>query len=440
LQAPNGRFTKSNPGLFEADAISEDVGAVLFDADGDGDRDLYVVSGGSEFSDISPALQDRLYLNDGRGHFTKSVDRLPAETHSGSRVTAIDYDGDGDIDLFVGGRVVPWRYGENPTSLLLRNDGRGHFTDVTGQLAPDLARIGMVTDAVWQDIDGDRRPELIVVGEWMPISIFHNDGGGRLTRMKVPGLEKSDGWWNRIVAADVDGDGRMDFVVGNLGLNTRLHASATEPTTMLAKDFDGNGYMEQIVACYSQGRRYPIVLRDDLIRSLPALKARYLNYKDYAKATMDDIFPAQEIVGSIEKSAYTFATSVVHNDGNGKFSVMALPSEAQIAPVYGIVARDMDGDGKIDLLLAGNFDGFKPDIGRASESHGLMLRGDGSGKFIPVESTASGVVVPGQSREIQRVRTRAGDMIVVARNNDAPLAFRPVTGRASVASTHRPSR
>ena len=440
LQSADGRFIKGSAGAFEADAISEDAGAVFFDADGDGDLDLYVVSGGSEFSDISPALQDRLYLNDGRGRFTKSADRLPAETQSGSRAVAVDYDGDGDMDLFVGSRSVPWRYGEDPASLLLRNDGRGRFANVTAQLAPGLERVGMVTDAVWEDVDGDRRPDLIVVGEWMPIVLFHNAGGGRLVKSKVAGLERSGGWWNRIVPADVNGDGRTDFVVGNLGLNTRMRATPSEPATMLAKDFDGNGSMEQIVACYSQGRRYPIVLRDELIRALPPLKARYLNYKDYAKATVEDIFPPEEVTGAIEKTAHSFATTLMRNDGNGNFTLVNLPGEAQRAPVYGILPQDVDGDGALDLLLAGNFDGFKPDIGRASESQGLLLRGDGKGTFTPAPPDASGFVVPGQTRDVQRVRTRSGYLIVVARNNDRPLLFRATDGSIASRSPSRDTR
>src|SRR4029453_18730605 len=190
-------FSRSNAGVFEPDSLSEDVGAVFFDANGDRHPDLYVVSGGNEFSELAPALQDRLYLNDGRGQFHRADANLPTEGVSGSRVVAADYDGDGDLDLFVGGRVVPWRYGVDPQSMLLQNDGRGHFTDVTSQLAPQLARVGMVTDAVWNDVDGDGRKDLIVVGEWMPISVFRNVGGGRLAPLAVPALEHSSGWWNR---------------------------------------------------------------------------------------------------------------------------------------------------------------------------------------------------------------------------------------------------
>ena len=431
LQRADGRFVSSSAATFAADAISEDVGAVFLDADGDGDLDLFVVSGGNEFSDMASALQDRLYINDGRGQFTKRADAIPFEFVSGSRPAAVDYDGDGDVDLFIGGRVVPWKYGDTPTSTLLQNDGHGKFTDVTAQLAPQLQRAGMVTDAIWQDLDGDKRPELIVVGEWMPISIFHNDGGGRLTPMTVKGLEKSAGWWNRIVAGDFNGDGRVDFVVGNLGLNTRLHASENEPTTMLVKDFDGNGFVEQVVACYANGKRYPIALRDELVRSIPYLKARYLNYEDYARATVEEIFPENERAGAIEKSAYTFASAMLRNDGNGAFTLVPLPNEAQVAPLYGLLPMDIDGDGKLDLLAAGNFDGFKPDIGRASEGRGLVLLGDGAGGFRALTPRMSGFAVPGQTRDIARVGTRSGSRIVVARNNDRPLSFRPARAHAA---------
>ncbi|HEY0777255.1 MAG TPA: VCBS repeat-containing protein, partial [Gemmatirosa sp.] len=233
LQQPDGTFRKSNPGLFEQDAASEDVGAVFFDANGDGSPDLYVVSGGNEFAEHAPELQDRLYLNDGHGAFHKAPPgALPAETIAGSHAVAADYDGNGTQDLFVGGRVVPGKYGLAPRSMLLQNDGKGHFTDVTDRLAPGLAHVGMVTDAVWADVDGDGRLDLVVVGDWMPITVFHNDGGGRLTRLNIPGLARSHGWWNRIVAGDFTGTGHTEFIVGNLGLNGHLHASAREPVEM----------------------------------------------------------------------------------------------------------------------------------------------------------------------------------------------------------------
>jgi hypothetical protein len=424
VQQRDGRFISSNQQLFEQDRISEDLGAVFFDANGDGARDLYVVSGGNEFSDMAPALQDRLYLNDGRGTFRKTRGHVPVESTSGSRVTAADYDRDGDIDLFIGGRVVPGRYGMDPPSALLQNDGRGRFTDVTQKLAPELARAGMITDALWTDVTGDGRLDLVIVGEWMPVTIMRNAGGGKLERLDVRGLEKSHGWWNRIVAGDFNRDGRTDFIVGNLGLNARLRASESEPATMYVKDFDKNGFGEHIVSYYIDGVSYPLVLRDDLIKTLPYLKSRYLNYKDYAQQTVSDIFSRDELSGAVLKKAHIFATVMARNDGNGSFTLVPLPLEAQMSPVYGILAADYDRDGATDLLLAGNFDGVKPEIGRMHAGYGLFLRGDGTGNFIPQRTVESGFFVPGQARDIQRVKTRQGDLYVITRNNDRPLVFR----------------
>jgi len=436
IQQPDGRFVSSDRAVFEQDRVSEDLGAVFFDADGDGHPDLYVVSGGNEFSSMSPALQDRLYLNDGRGHFRKATASLPPEYISGSRVVAADYDGDGDIDLFVGGRVVPWRNGVDPQSMLLQNDGHGHFTDVTAQLAPGLARVGMVTDAIWQDVDGDGRLDLVVVGEWMPITIFRNAGGGKLVRLNTRGLEQSNGWWNRIVAGDFTGHGggRVDFVVGNLGLNTRLRATDSEPATMYVKDFERNGSVEQIVATYQGGVSRPLAMRDELVNALPHLKTRYLTYQDYAGQTVTDIFSPAELAGAVVKQAYTFATALARNNGDGSFTLVPLPRAAQLAPVYGVLAADLDGNGTLDLLLAGNFDGVQPEIGRMSASYGLVLRGDGKGNFTPLRAVESGFFVPGQARDIARIRTRDGPRYVVTRNNDRPLVFRAAPTSRSVAA------
>lgn len=434
IQQPDGSFVSRQPALFEQDRVSEDLGAVFFDANGDGRPDLYVVSGGSEFSDMAPALQDRLYLNNGQGGFGKANGYLPAEHTSGSAAAAADFDGDGDFDLFVGGRVVPWRYGLDPASLLLKNDGRGRFSDVTQQAAPDLVRIGMVTDALWHDADGDGRADLVVVGEWMPITIFRNTGSGTLERLNPPGLEKSHGWWNRIVAGDFTGDGRADFVVGNLGLNTRLRAAENEPATMYVKDFDGNGFVEPIVSYYHGAGSYPLVLRDDLIETLPYLKARYPDYQDYAGQTVAKIFSPADLADAGLKKAHTFATTLVRNNVDGSFTLVPLPLEAQVAPVYGILADDFDRDGKLDLLLAGNFDGVKPEIGRMSAGYGLFLRGDGKGTLAPVPARESGFLVPGQARDIQRLGTRQGELYVVTRNNDRPLIFRSNHVRPSIAA------
>jgi hypothetical protein len=424
IQRTDGSFVKSNEALFAQDSISEDIGAVFFDANGDGKPDLYVVTGGSEFSEEAPALEDRLYLNDGKGNFRKAVGALPPLALSGSCVKAADFDGDGAMDVFVGGRSVPGRYGIDPRSVLLHNDGHGKFTDVTDKAAPGLSQVGMVTDAIWKDIDGDGRPDLIVVGEWMPITIFHNAGHGKLVKLDGRGLEKSNGWWNRIIAGDFTGNGRVDFIVGNLGLNTRLQAKADEPVTMYVKDFAHNGFVQQIISYYNNGKAYPLALRDDLMRSLTFLKDRYSNYRDYARQTVADVFPRKDLDEAVVKNAYTFATSLVKNNGDGSFTMVPLPLETQIAPVYGILAVDFEGNGNTGVLMAGNFEGVKPELGNMSAGYGVYMRGDGKGHFTPVRELESGFLVPGQARDIQRVRTRNGSAYIVSRNNDRPLIFR----------------
>ena len=416
VQRPNGTFVATNQALFAADAISEDLGAAFFDANGDGNLDLYVVTGGNEFTDLAPALEDRLYLGDGHGRLRKTTGMLPPLFTSGSRVAVSkDY-------LFVGGRVTPGRYGITPPSALLKNDGRGHFTDVTAQVAPELARVGMVTDALWADVDHDGRLDLVVVGEWMPITVFRNTGT-KFERMAVRGLEHTAGWWNRIISADFNGDGRPDFVLGNLGLNTRLHASPAQPARLYTKDFDRNGFPEQIVSLYENDKSLPLALRDELTSALPYLKPRYPKYSDYAAQTVEQIF-GTALSDAVLKQAETFASATLLSNPDGSYTLVPLPREAQIAPVYGILAGDFDHDGKLDLLLAGNFSGVQPEIGSMMASYGLMLHGNGHGGFTALHEAQSGFVVPGEARDIQRLRTTRGDLYVVARNNDRPLFFR----------------
>jgi hypothetical protein len=251
--------------------------------------------------------------------------------------------------------------------------------------------------------------------------------------MTVPSLAHTSGWWNRIVAGDFTGDGRVDFIVGNAGLNSRCHATPAEPMTMYVKDFDKNGYAEQIVSCFNHGVSYPLVLRDDLLKTLPMLKPKYLSYTNYATQTVNDMFSKADLADAVFKSAETFATTLVRNDGGGKFTLVPLPREAQLAPVYGILPQDVDGDGAVDLLIAGNLDEVRLDLGAMHASEGLVLRGDKHGTFTAVPSAASGFLVPGQSRDIQRVRTRDGIVIVVARNNDRPLAFRAAPPATNIA-------
>ncbi len=414
-QQSGGVFAASDSAPFAADAISEDVDAAFFDADGDGDLDLYVASGGSEYSELAPALRDRLYLNDGAGRFSKAPNALPSLYASSACVVPADYDLDGDIDLFVGARLIPWQYGLDPPSVLLRNDGQGRFTDVTAEEAPALRRIGMVTDAVWVDVNDDARPDLVVAGEWMPITVFLNEGG--LVPQSGNGLEKSHGWWNRLLAEDMDGDGDMDFVAGNLGLNTVLYASEEEPLTMHVNDFDRNGRIDQVISLYRNGVAYPMPLRQDLFRQLPMLETRFPRFADYAGTPLEEVFTPEERASSVVRHACTLATSYVENRGDGTFSLRPLPFEAQLAPVYALLSGDYDGDGYKDLLLAGNFYAAKPEIGRMDAGYGLFLRGDGTGGFAPVPIADSGFRVPGQARDMAPVT----DRLIAIAINDGPV-------------------
>lgn len=429
VQQEDGSFISTNEKLFAGDNISEDVSATFFDANRDGYPDLYVVTGGNEYSEGATALLDRLYLNDGKGGFRKEPNALPPIAQSGSRVAAADFDGDGAVDLFIGGRSVPGRYGIDPQSVLLRNDGKGHFTDVADRVAPGLSHVGMVTDAVWSDIDRDGRVDLIVVGDWMPVTIFHNAGNGRLVKVDAPGLNKTSGWWNRIIAGDFTGDNKVDFIVGNLGLNTRFRAKPSEPVTMYVKDFAHNGFLQQIISYYSDGKAYPLPLRDDLLRSIPSLRDRYPDFKTYARQTLADVFPKKELDSAVVRNAYLFATSLVRNNGDGSFTVIPLPLEAQISPVYGVLADDVDGNGTMDVLLAGNMSGVKPEIGTLTAGFGVLLSGDGKGGFVPLREPDSGFEVPGEARDIKRVRTRSGPVYIVVRDNAGPLLFRASGGR-----------
>jgi hypothetical protein len=421
VQTPGGGFRRTDQPALAQDEISEDVGATFFDADGDGDLDLYVVSGGNAFSQASPALQDRLYLNDGTGTFSRDRDRLPDVSSSGSVVAAADYDDDGDTDLFVGGRLVPWRYGKAPTSTLLENDGTGHFSRVTKAQAPGLASAGMVTDAAWADVSGNGRTDLVVVGEWMPLTVYENTGGGRLEPLDAPGLDSTGGWWTRLLVDDFDADGDPDLVVGNLGENTRYRASADEPASLYAGDFNRDGYTEPVLAYYRKGRNTPVPMYDPLVQSIGALKQKFGSHEAYADAAMGDVFSEAQVERATVRHTHTFSTSYVENEGDGSFSVRPLPYRAQVAPMYGLEAGDFNGDGHLDLMMAGNFHGGRPGVlGRIDASYGLVLRGDGTGAFTALPARETGFRVHDQARDLTAVDTDTGRLFLVLKN-DAPL-------------------
>jgi hypothetical protein len=419
LQDPSGRFHAVAELAFRADSLDEDVDAAFFDADGDGDLDLYVVSGGNEFWEGDP-LHDRLYLNDGRGNFSRAPPAaLPDFGHTGSCVAAADFDGDGDIDLFVGSRVVPRKYGVTPQSVLLENDGHGHFRDVTREKAPGLDSIGMVTRATWVDYDGDGKLDLIVVGEWMPVRVFHQEGGRLVDRTDQAGFAGTNGWWTSITATDLNGDGRPDLVLGNFGLNSVLRASRTEPARLYVGDFFGTGRLAQILTSYRHGVSYPLAGRDELLLVMPSLRSRYPTYASFGASRIQNIIPGKALKKAHVFEARTLSSAIALNRGDGTFELRELPMEAQFAPVFASLAGDFDGDGKTDLIVAGNFFGVTPVEGRYDASYGLLLHGDGRGGFSPVDMEQSGLAIDGQVRHLAFLKRANGDrLIVVARNND----------------------
>ena len=427
IQQRDGRFRPSSERVFAADSLGEDVDATFFDANGDGYPDLFVVTAGNEFWGEQEALRDRLYLNDGHGNFSSASNALPPLFEHGSTVAPGDFNGDGHVDLFVGTRVVSRSYGLAPRSHLLQNDGTGRFVDVTAAKAPDLATVGMVSSATWVDYDRDSRLDLIVVGEWMPITAFRNSGDGTLERKVLRGLEDSHGWWNSVTAADLNADGNPDLVLGNLGLNSYIRASRDEPARMYVYDFFETGELKQIVTLYKNGESYPMLGRDDFVRAMPALRSRYDSYAKFGASTIDDILPGDELKRATVLEARFFASAVALNEGNGAFDLRPLPVEAQFAPVYATLVGDFDGDDRIDILLGGNFEGVTPLRGRYDASYGLLLRGDGTGRFTAVALEESGLEIEGQVRDMKWLQQAIGGRaIVVARNNDGLLMLQPM--------------
>ncbi|WP_461113623.1 VCBS repeat-containing protein [Spirosoma jeollabukense] len=404
IQQPNGQFSRKPQAAFDADKVSNDADAIFFDANSDGFPDLYIVSGGyGDFQPDDARLQDRLYLNDGKGNFTKSADALPAMNASKSCVRAADVNGDGKLDLFVGGRVVPGRYPETPQSYLLINDGKGKFTDQTSRLAPSLSRIGMVTDAAWVDLNADKKPELVVVGEWMPVTVLSLVDNKLIDQTKTYFEKENRGWWNKLLVDDFNGDGRPDLVVGNQGVNTQCRASDREPAELIYKDFDKNGKIDPILCLYIQGKSYPHATRDELLDQLGMLRHRFTNYDLYANATLTDVFTEEQLQDTQKLTANQLRTTYFASTSSGKLIEMALPLVAQVAPVFTATTLDYDHDGRKDLLLCGNTAQTRLRFGRSDANYGVLLKGDGKGNFSPVPQPKAGFQLTGDVRSVLTV-------------------------------------
>ena len=343
---------------------------------------------------------------------------------SGSCVKAADIDNDGDEDLFVGGSLVPGAYPLAPRSYILENDGKGYFSDVTMKYNKSLLNPGMVTDALWTDFNGDGKPDLIITGEWMKIRFFRNDGKILTEITEECGLKDSEGWWNTIIAEDFDRDGDIDYVAGNLGLNSQIKASVKEPVTIYAKDFDNNGSVDAVMCYYIQGTSYPFYGKDDLQDQMPFIEKKYPTYESYTRQKITDIFSSSELSDALVLKATVFQTSYLENLGNEQFKLTALPREAQYSPVYAINTGDYNNDGNTDMLLAGNFFGTRIKFGEYDANKGLVLTGNGKGEFTPLSDLQSGFNIRGEVRDIKSIKLGSGkNILVFAINNDSAKVY-----------------
>ena len=399
LQQKGGSFNSKAISAFESDKNSEDTDAVFFDANGDGFMDLFVCSGGyAAFMPEDPLLQSRLYINDGKGNFTKKMDALPQMLTSTSCARVADFNSDGKPDLFVGGRVIPGRYPETPESYILMNDGKGKFSNQTKSVSSEIGRIGMVTDAAWKDLNGDKKPDLIVVGEWMPVTVFISTNGKLVDKTTDYFAKSYIGWWNKILVEDFNGDGKPDLIIGNMGLNTQCKASDAEPAEMIYKDFDDNGSIDPIMSFYIQGKSYPYITRDEMLDQMSIMRTRFQDYKSYSEATVSEIFTAEELNGAKSLKANYFKTAYFESGANGKFIEKSLPLEVQVSPVYTITSVDYDHDGNKDLLLCGNVSKARLRFGKYDANYGVLLKGNGKGKFSSVPQSQSGFALKGDVR------------------------------------------
>ncbi len=434
LQNAAGSFTESKQAAFVADKNFEDMGALFFDADGDKDMDLYVVSGGAEFAAGSNLYQDRLYINNGKGIFTRSLKALPTEGFNGSGAIAIDFDEDGDLDLFVGGHVIPGTFAKPDRSMLLQNN-KGVFTDVTSLYAKPLLNPGIVNQAVWADVDGDGKNELTISGEWMPVETYQFQNGQfakkqQSVHVTLPSkkdtlisMDAFSGWWYNMKAGDLDGDGRTDLVLANRGLNSTIHGNINEPCTIYAKDFDNNGSYDAVLGYYIQGKCYPLYSRDQLIDQMPAMRKKFVRYRDYSGKTLDGIFTEAEKKDMDVYKTNFFASGVLMNEGNGIFRFIPFPEKAQLSNINDLLIDDINKDGIKDILVCGNSEDPAVMVGVYDATSALLLKGNGRGKFEAISAVESGLTVRGESRRMVYLEDNDKTTLIFLKNNEAAQVF-----------------
>ena len=418
LQQPNGKFIKSLQPEMLLDSMYEDVDATWADVNNDGNIDLIVATGGNEYYGSDEHLLPRIYLNDGKANFKKLQNAFVGIAVTASVVVANDINGDGFVDLFLGGRTVPWNYGEIPRSYLLLNDGTGKFIDVTDIHAKALAKIGMVTNAVWFDIDKDNDKDLLVTCEWGGITAFINTNG----KFAKKELTDKKGWWNFVLPVDIDNDSDIDLVAGNLGLNSRLIASAEQPVRLYFNDFDDNGKMEQILTYYVKNKEITFASKDELQRQIPMLKKKFIYAADFAKASFKDIFPVEKIEQATTSSANYFANAVLINNGNLNFTTQALPWEAQLTSYRSAAVADINNDNLPDIILAGNYYSNNIHAGRYDADYGTVLVNKGKGNFTCKD--LNGIILKGEVRQVQPIKIAKQPAFILAKNNDSVVVLK----------------
>jgi len=416
IQNRNRNFNKKGMPSFDEGKNSEDIDATFFDADNDGDLDLYVVTGGYEFVTDDALLEDKIYMNDGKGNFIRG--KLPSMRSSGSCVRPADFDHDGDVDLFIGGRIIPGRYPEAPESYLLQNNGKGVFSIVTQRVCPEIKNIGMITDAAWTDLNGDQLEDLVIVGEWMPIKVFIYTNGSLIDKSADYFKEKTNGLWNTILVHDFDRDGDKDLIVGNYGLNTQVKPAISRPATLYYDDFDDNGSVDPLLFYYVKDISCPFPTRDELTEQLPVLKKRFPAYADYAKAGLEDILSPEAIRKASKLNAYCFETTYFKND-KGIFNVKELPIQLQFSPVFALAVMDVNNDGLDDLLTGGNLERTRARTGLLKGNNGFIFLNDKEGNFHFIKPSSNGISI---SDDVRRI-IRDGNHVFFVINNGRVRSF-----------------